>query len=72
MDGDTNKKLIGKFQNGAQLFRLFNRVGILYFTIEMNGMEYYSVEGGKDEPDRMIRAFEQVEKTRLLKLEEEE
>ena len=65
MNGDTEKKVIGVFRNGAKLFSLTNRAGIPFFTIEENGLEIFSSESKDGEPGKLIRAYEKMRRTKL-------
>ena len=65
MNGDTDKKLIGIFSNRAKLYRLKNRYGVGYFTIEIQGYEYFSVEERVGEPDNMVKCYAESNKLTL-------
>lgn len=65
MNGDTDKKMIGRFGNGAKLFCLTNRAGATYYTIEVDGVEFYSVEKRNGEPGNMVRFYEKSNRTKL-------
>lgn len=64
-NGDTEKKVIGVFRNGAKLFSLINCAGIPFYTIEENGIEYCAAEIKDGEPKRLIRAYEKMRHTKL-------
>lgn len=66
MYGDTNKKVIGRFANGAVLNSLINKGGEDYYTIDHNGNEVFSIHACNGEPKKMVAYYEEYANTRYL------